>query len=182
MKPLLYSVLIVFCLISCKGKEGKELPEIDVLGNRWRGSNDSSNTYKGLGAGYLPIDSTGNPQWMKHSGTIYKPAQGIVITNAGKPKDKILPSIVIPSHEHNPIKQDADGLFNIIVDTSGYLMEFTTFDFIIADSIGTVAQRINGKWEIIDCERAMEAVYIIDSTRNADFNIERKLKKTNNKQ
>lgn len=194
MKPLLYSVLIVFCLISCKGKEEKELPEIDVLGNRWRGSNDS------IDVAYL--DSLGvfknaNDDWMKGVGTgtisdpkmKTQPAQGIVITNAGertadldlgvhvnrwskvelvggkgvkvvKNKDSYTISIdTIP-------KKDTVDEFTIWHTEDGlpYLL-LTETEYHIADSTGPLAIRQSGKWLILDCERALEVVYRMDSIK-----------------
>lgn len=40
----------------------------------------------------------------------------------------------------------------------------SNYDYVIADSYGVIAERINGKWQIKDCVKALEVFYKRDSS------------------
>lgn len=173
MKPLLYSVLIVFCLISCKGKEEKKgsgMLTVDNSGSLTFSSDSFHHKWDSVYA-------LGSPSGVTLYRTDGIPAQGIVITNAGKPNPnwvkadeakRLVKFIIdtIPKKDTLPIHWTSDS-------TQAYfLLEDTQSNyFSISDSTGYLAIRDNntGKWEIIDCQRALEVVYMLDSLRISEL-------------
>lgn len=58
----------------------------------------------------------------------------------------------------------------------------TTISIMISDNFQELARRHpSGKWDVYDCEKALEAWYKLDSTRSADYDIILNQKNKNNK-
>ena len=199
MRILLYSVLIVFCLISCKGKEEKkDTIDYTLINDRYKG---------GEGAGYLAVDSSGTITWddidtIPFIGDTYtfegkyehpvgrvphtipiKPTQGIVITKNlnmdNKPYDSITvdkngdvtyhakPHVFSGNIDTIPKKDTKPINFNI--GPRFFRVEVRDSVYTILDSGEVMAERINGKWTIINAEMALEVHYKLDSMRYNEY-------------
>ena len=51
--------------------------------------------------------------------------------------------------------------------------------FSISDTSGVVAERLDGKWTVINCERALEVIFKLDSLRCVNNRIENDMRERN---
>lgn len=50
------------------------------------------------------------------------------------------------------------------INPNEYMAELTDSVYQITDTSGVLAERVKGKWRIINCQRALEAIFTLDST------------------
>ena len=181
MRILLYSVLIVFCLISCKGKEKeyekpKWVERWDSLMTEAKPFIDSSEVLLDTISGTIYLHGGGSGTVRPYKPKEVQPAQGIVITNGGNPKGFLGMSKNgggSPLNIDTIPKKDTDRLFTVVHDTSWSISTVDILEsyFSISDSIGEVARRDSKtrEWVIEDCKRALEVVYMLDSLRISEL-------------
>ena len=93
------------------------------------------------------------------------------------------PKLKVPD-VRDKVEDDSGDLFSIrsFYDESDstYIAQSMVGDtFSISDTSGVVAARADGKWTVINCERALEVIFKLDSLRCVNNRIENDMRERN---